>query len=191
MIVFLLRVDISKQNKNEIRDKILKYVLGNVCKVNYDEVTIEKNQYGKPFIKEYPNIYFSISHCDKVIACSIDNKVNGIDVELIRNFDMYVANRVCSKKEIKIINNSKSPEKAFFSYWTIKESLGKALGVGLNYSLKDTNFIINKDKIKCNNKMFKYKLYQVFNDCILAISTEGNENNIILEEVVMVNGELN
>ena len=154
-------------------------------------MTIEKNEYGKPYIKQYPNIYFNISHCEKLIACSIDEFNNGIDVELIREFDRYVAERICSKEELEEINSSKYPERSFFSYWTLKESLGKALGVGLNYDTKKTTFVIDNNKIYCSNNKFKYKLFRVFQNYLLAVSTERNIDEIILKEVVMVNGELN
>lgn len=89
------------------------------------------NEYGKPFLKDYPQIYFSLSHCEKAIACAISESPIGIDIETLRPFDAELAEYVCSREEFAAISVSPEPEVAFTVLWTKKESLCKMLGTGL------------------------------------------------------------
>ena len=89
------------------------------------------NEDGKPFLRDYPQIYFSLSHCDKAVACAISKCPIGIDVETLRPFDAELAEYVCSEEEFAAISASPDPAVAFTALWTKKESLCKMLGTGL------------------------------------------------------------
>lgn len=102
-------------------------------------------------------------------ACGIYEKPVGIDVEEVRKFSWKVAKRVCSEEELQKIANSLRPEKEFFIYWTLKESLVKALGVGLSYSLKNVNFVINNSTIKCSVDGYAFGIYEICSKFILAV----------------------
>ena len=190
MIIYLIRTSLNKENKKLIRDELLSFALLKEFNIKYSEIQINKNEYGKPYIKEYPNIHFNISHCNNLIACSIDNYVNGIDVENIREYDDYVANRICSLEELKNLLNTDNREKLFFCIWTLKESLGKALGVGLNYCLKGTTFIIKDHHVYCSNNIFKYQIYEIFENYLLAVSYKSKED-IRIKEVIIADGNIN
>ena len=89
------------------------------------------NEDGKPFLRDYPQIYFSLSHCDKAVACAISEFPIGIDVETLRPFDAELAEYVCSGEEFAAISASPEPAIAFTALWTKKESLCKMRGTGL------------------------------------------------------------
>ena len=86
---------------------------------------------------------------------------------------------MCNRKEVNSIYNSDDSEITFFTYWTMKESLGKALGVGLHYPIKENEFIQNGDEYLCNYKGLKIKNYQIDNKFILSICTDKNEEIIL------------
>ena len=159
--------------------ELLRYSIKNVFKVEIEDEAIMRNQYGKPSFKNNEHIKFNISHCDGLIACAVGLEEIGVDVENIRSFDDYVVRRVCNKKEINSIYNSDDSEKTFFTYWTMKESLGKALGVGLHYPLRENEFIKNGDGYLCNYEGLKIKNYEIDNKFILSICTDKNEEIIL------------
>ncbi len=144
--------------------------------VSKENVSLYKNSYGKPMILERPDISFNISHCKDMVVCGVAKKNFGVDIENIRSFNFRVAERVCSEYELFSIRNSQEPEKIFFQYWTLKESLGKAMGVGLNYPLKDVSFRINNDGVQCSMDMFDFYLYEVNSAYLMAVCIEKGES---------------
>ena len=159
--------------------ELLRYSIKSVFKVEIEDEAVMRNQYGKPSFKNKEHIKFNISHCDGLIACAVGLEEMGVDVENIRSFDDYVVIRVCNMKEINDIYSSHDSKRTFFTYWTMKESLGKALGVGLHYPLRENEFIKNGDGYLCNYEGLKIKNYEIDNKFILSICTDKNEEIIL------------
>lgn len=122
----------------------------------------------RPYITGKSELYISLSHCHGLIACAFGKVELGIDVENIRTFDERVMKRVCSRKEIDCIMSSAEPSRMFFRCWTLKESYGKAMGVGLNYPMRETVFF---DGIKVCNRIedYAFTLYENINGYIIAL----------------------
>lgn len=100
-----------------------------------DESLIEKNQYGKLFVKGYPD--FNISHSgDYAVFAKAEEGVIGIDIEQVKQRNLKVANKVFSDREREWM--SEDELNRFHILWTLKESVMKALGKGL--SLTFTSF---------------------------------------------------
>ena len=38
------------------------------------QLTVKTGRYGKPYLKECPEIQFNISHCDGLAACALHNR---------------------------------------------------------------------------------------------------------------------
>ena len=45
------------------------------------ESDISYGKLGKPYLPEYPRIFFSIAHCSGLAACLVSDKVCGVDAE--------------------------------------------------------------------------------------------------------------
>lgn len=96
--------------------------------------------YGKPFLSNYPDIYFNVSHCHDVVACFLSDKEVGVDVERVCKYDDDLARAICSDNEYRWISGFSDPDiraKKFTELWTRKESLVKCHGIGLNCDLKN------------------------------------------------------
>ncbi|WP_159747908.1 4'-phosphopantetheinyl transferase family protein [Coxiella endosymbiont of Amblyomma sculptum] len=101
------------------------------------------NDYGKPYLLNYPALYFNLSNSHEVALYAITtNREVGVDVEFIRD-NIYIADvreRFFSPDEVAICV-SKLPEKdsqclkKFYQIWTLKEAYVKAIGQGLSFSL--------------------------------------------------------
>lgn len=97
------------------------------------ENDICKGKLGKPYLKGYPHIHFSISHCKGLVICLISSENCGADAERIRSYFPKVAARVFSEKETELINSLGESEKnrCFTLLWTLKEAYGKFTGRGI------------------------------------------------------------
>ena len=91
---------------------------------------------GKPYIKGHETIHFNLSHCRSAVACAIDNKPIGIDIEAVRPFKESLARHVLSQSEYEKVATSSDPAYEFTRLWTMKESLLKLTGLGLRTELK-------------------------------------------------------
>lgn len=98
---------------------------------------IAKN--GKPYLKNHPDIYFNISHCEKAVICAFSDSPIGADIEASRQITPSLINKVCSDSEIKEINESADKQLTFCRIWTIKEAVAKLSGEGIAGNLKELN----------------------------------------------------
>ncbi|MEO1816557.1 MAG: 4'-phosphopantetheinyl transferase superfamily protein [Acetobacterium sp.] len=96
---------------------------------------------GKPFLTHYPQIHFNISHCRNGAICAIHTSAIGVDIETVAAYDAELAEHVCNKRELKVINKSDNKALTFTKIWTIKESLMKKTGAGLSDDLKTISTI--------------------------------------------------
>ena len=87
---------------------------------------------GKPFLKDYSNIHFNLSHCKQAAACVVSHRPIGIDVESIDSYNPELIVVTMSDEEQDMIAKAFSPPLAFIRLWTQKESLLKLLGLGLS-----------------------------------------------------------
>lgn len=104
---------------------------------SYSKLEFLSSDAGKPRLdaREIPtSIEFNLSHCDTCVACAISNSAVGIDVESIeRELEPETAARILHPSEaIRIEHFAPSPkQRALLQYWTCKESVLKAIGIGL------------------------------------------------------------
>ena len=110
-----------------------------------DETLIKENEYGKPYADGYPD--FSLSHSGDIAVFSMsdeaDGSIVGVDIEIIKDFDMRVSKKVYTPREINWMNIN--PKKRFFELWTKKESVMKALGMGFHLPASSFEVITQDD----------------------------------------------
>jgi len=87
---------------------------------------------GKPFLRNYPDIHFNLSHCHKAAMCVISEKPIGCDIEEIPDkIDEDLCRMCFNDKEIAEIHSDYEPCISFTMWWTKKEALLKRVGIGL------------------------------------------------------------
>lgn len=87
----------------------------------------------KPFLQDYPDIHFNISHCKTAVMCIIDNVPVGCDIEHVRKEQDDSLLKYCfNDEEIKKIKQSIQPGLIFTEMWTMKEAAVKWSGEGIN-----------------------------------------------------------
>lgn len=84
---------------------------------------------------------FNISHSGNYVICAISNSGRlGVDIEEVKpiGFDNFEA--VMNLRQWQEIKAAEDPIREFYEYWTIKESIIKADGRGVNIPLKELNW---------------------------------------------------
>jgi 4'-phosphopantetheinyl transferase len=122
---------------------LLRSLLGMYLGIDFYDQEFHIHKYGKPSLKNTQaedSIYFNMSNSKNTCICVFRQHGDiGVDVEKIHelsNLDRIVE-RFFSPLERKKIRSlsEQSRKKTFFKYWTRKEALLKAMGVGLSFPL--------------------------------------------------------
>jgi 4'-phosphopantetheinyl transferase len=126
--------DEASRKRTVAGEMLVKQMLSN-------DIVIETGDNGKPYTE---NAYFSISHKEKLVVCTVSDKPIGIDIEKIMPYNDKLARRITNDAEYDYIN--KNGEK-LTEIWTLKEAIIKKDGKGIS-SIKSTDALsqINKQK---------------------------------------------
>ncbi|NLQ92062.1 4'-phosphopantetheinyl transferase superfamily protein [Streptococcus mutans] len=116
------------------------------------EIQIRRHAYGKPYIKDYSQIHYNISHSGEWVVVAIGRSPIGIDVENRREDWDLIGERVFSESE-KYWSQNSYKRKAIL--WTIKEAYVKYLGIGLSKSLNSFSIDIKRKIITEVQKPFQ------------------------------------
>ncbi len=91
--------------------------------------------HGKPYVKELPDVHFSITHGGGIWACAVGGCEAGLDLQEVRERKTEpIAQRFFHPSEIAWLAEHDSPEE-FFRIWAKKESYVKYTGTGLSEGL--------------------------------------------------------
>ena len=102
----------------------------------YQEKELKYTEYNKPYLFN-SEVKFNISHSGNIVVCAITNNNHiGIDIEEICDININDFRSQMTEFEFQYIMNSNNYKIAFYNYWTQKEAVIKANGMGLSLSLK-------------------------------------------------------
>lgn len=98
------------------------------------------DQYGRPSLPGKPA--FNLTHSGRVVALAYrlpaeQNAALGLDVERIKRLDFELFGPYMSEPEWLDIRRADDPETRFFHYWTAKEAVMKAEGLGFHLPIAD------------------------------------------------------
>ena len=102
-----------------------------------------RNEHGKPFLKDYPEVFFNLSHCKNGIAVAVSDQPIGIDIESFRQVSDSLIRYTMNEEERRIIAESDDPVRTFTEYWTKKEAVFKLRGTGITKGLHE---LLNGDE---------------------------------------------
>jgi 4'-phosphopantetheinyl transferase len=169
---------------------LLKYAM----KIEYgiiDEFEFNYGYNGKPYLKDYPNIFFNLSHCNSGAVCVLAECEIGIDIQNIIPFDWNLANKVCCNEELKVLKISNNKERDFCKMWACKESYIKMIGKGLTIKLSDIDTlgiseIYTVEKNDCWITVMTSKCFQKIGN---IITTKGDAHINIKDAIKRNSGE--
>ncbi len=110
---------------------------------------------GKPSLKDYPDIHFSLSHSGNMAVLAVSDGEVGIDVQEHRGYNEKIACRFYHEKEIKIleaVSDLSEREILFYKIWTCKEAYIKYTGKGMGQDLRNFYWDIKEDAVFMDNE---------------------------------------
>jgi len=130
-----------------VAEVLIKYIV--MVKVGDVDSVFDKNEFGKPFLKDRLDFHFNISHSGKWVICAIDSTPIGIDIEEVLPIDLSIAAVFFTDEEYQEILDRTGDERLFYFYelWTLKESYLKAVGKGLFLPLNSFSIITHGKEI--------------------------------------------
>jgi len=116
---------------------LMRLLLSSYLGITPDKLNIRTNELGKPYTdtsNHRINFNFSRSPVMQVLGISENNPI-GVDIEPIRPIDdwQHIAKRCLSTEEIQQFSHltEQQRDELFWNYWTAKEAILKATGIGL------------------------------------------------------------
>lgn len=169
----------SYEEQKELSGSLLRTGLLIEHDILFEKCEIIKNAWGKPFLKEHREIFFSVSHCSGGAALSLSACRTGIDIEKIRTFSMITARKVLADEELDNVIHSQFPERDFFRYWTLKESYTKAIGTGMSYPLKKVSFTFDRySNVICNKAGCVFRILENNPDFVASVCYLTKESGL-------------
>ena len=113
-------------------------------------IRIEVAEHGKPYLPDYPEVHFNLSHSGNRVMCIVSDHEVGCDVEKIDPRPASMIIRCLAQEEQETAK--RSPEH-FFRIWTLKESILKLSGMGLGIELR--SFAVSLDPLSVRQDFMK------------------------------------
>lgn len=131
-----------------------------------DHPIFEKNQWGKPCLKDEV-LHFSLSHSGLWVVCAVSDTPVGVDIERPRNMD----------KITKLFPTARTEEDVL-RLWTAKEAYLKMVGCGLTAGLDSVSVQLGEPPIL---KGLPYNLHEyVLNEYRICLCSADTKPNLII-----------
>lgn len=155
-----------------------------------EQLVLEKNENGKPYLKEHPEFSFNLSHAGDYVVLAYGSQPLGIDIERIREKNLQVAARCFTEREYQYVLGKEpveaeegarqtarlftdpvqvdSVEERFFKLWTMKEAYLKLTGQGISVPLR--SFSVDPFRERVEGQPYCYDMYRL-EDYWIAVCT--------------------
>ena len=121
-----------------------------------NNMKMDFNEHGKPFLTHYPNIHFNLSHCKNGIAVVVDFAPVGIDIESFRKDNIALLRKTMNPAEAEWISTSPDPMETFTQFWTKKEAVVKLRGTGI---IDDLHHVLDGEGYRLETHVNREKRY--------------------------------
>lgn len=117
---------------------------------------------GKPFLPEFPDIHFNLSHSGDYVCCAIGNEPVGADLQKYTSVKERLAKRFFTEKDNQMLAacGEEQREKLFFRMWSIKEGYIKFTGKGMSQGLDSFEIDWERKAVKQKEKTEPAAFYE-------------------------------
>ena len=145
-----------------------------------DSVRIASGKHGKPYLPDFPDICFNLSHSGEYALCAVSDCPVGCDIEQIAEPELRVAERFFAPSEYALLLTEQDPDKRrlfFYRLWTLKESFLKATGLGLTLPLN--RFSVDPDTLtvcqSADDRTYRFREYETCIGYRIAVCSAFDE----------------
>lgn len=116
---------------------LLRETLGRYLGLSAKDLVLLRGEFGKPYLEGHP-IHFNLSDTKDAVLVALSKHPIGVDIETMqRRVDhLAVSEHYFTPEEVEAIALSSDTKRRFLEYWTRKEAVLKASGVGIMDDLK-------------------------------------------------------
>ncbi len=162
------------------RHHLLNTVLITVTGKALSEISLIKNEFGKPALKD-GTFHFNISHTENGVALCFGPKPLGVDIEYLRNTATFepvaVSQYHHNEKRLLALQDT---DETFLGIWTRKEALLKAVGTGLDDELY--LYDCTQEYQVANNIRYLLTTYHC-EDALISLAREEDSFPVILAKL--------
>lgn len=129
----------SDREKYTLYHAALRIILSKVVGVAPDKLSFSLADKGKPYLTDFPNTHFNLSHAGDMAVLAVASIPIGIDVEWIKAKQdcLALARRFFHPHEADYLEKLSPNEllNSFFGIWVAKEAFVKTSGAGVSFGL--------------------------------------------------------
>ncbi len=172
---------------------LLKHALS-VHNLDINDIVFAKGKYGKPYLKDYPDFHFSLSHSKERAFCAVSDKEIGCDIQYTDETNaniLNIARRFFTENEYSALlklseseSDSLKVNDLFYSIWVLKESCIKACAMGLSMPLNSFESLpsaeglmlpFGEEKTLTYCHLKSYELSNSYKSAVAALSADFPE----------------
>lgn len=153
-----------------------RYCLSRLINVDPGSLVFSCSEKGKPFCENDTSLDFNISHSDSWVVFGVSTVAKiGVDIERIDRVvgEKTIAYALTSEQVLSLGGPADSVEKMML-YWTQKEAVSKALGLGISVGFKniECSGATGVSDAACNDQQFLMQSY-TYNNAVLSIAFQS------------------
>jgi phosphopantetheinyl transferase len=174
------RADSFKSKKDRacfiIAHAFKRYCLSQLIQVDPGSLVFSCSDKGKPFCENDTTIDFNISHSDHWVVFGVSSiDAIGVDVERVDRVigEKTIAYALNVEQALKLESSGAAVERMML-YWTQKEAVSKALGLGISVGFKNIECSgeLGNSYATCNHQQFLVQSY-TYKNAVLAIASQA------------------
>lgn len=107
-----------------------------------EPLQIKYGEAGKPYLADYPDMHFNLSHSGAYVCCGISNAPVGVDIQQYQEMKARIAERFFTEQDNQMLQELEQVsgryeewKRLFFRIWSIREGYLKLTGSGLSRDL--------------------------------------------------------
>lgn len=155
------------------------------------ESSLSRKKNGKPYLKDYPEIFFNISHCHGLAVCAFHDRPIGADCEMPDRFAPILPKKILTQKEKELFHtycvDPYQEEEYFFRFWTLKEAYVKYSGTGVDTDLTAFSFDIHhmngQIQVTCSDSEVTCFQHKMDHGQILSLCFRSSPDSAFSESV--------
>ncbi|ATU95942.1 hypothetical protein BLM14_29935 (plasmid) [Phyllobacterium zundukense] len=166
------------------------------------DLNIAAGLYGKPYLANAGGVTFNLSNAEGLAVFAISRQCTllGIDAEPMETgFELATSSLFCSPSELEILSTLQGNERQalLLNYWTLKESLLKAVSTGLAAAPNELNIRLDRltatilidSALTRDDICWHHRLLHAPSGHLIAISAQLGQTNLILRQRKMPDPE--
>ena len=159
-------------------------LLSQSFELSVSDQQVVRTNFGKPYLKDYPDFSFNHSHSQNFYALATSKQVQnlGIDIEELNRKVRFeaLAQHAFHPQELKKWQVLDYDPEYWFKVWTTKEAVLKASGLGIRINLNELNTNIHPEQNggRCEHPeigVYAYQNYSVAG-CMLTVAWQSEHS---------------